>query len=79
MKSKLDGMTLFKLNELLTILMSVKKRLGERVTSNCHHVLDESLLSNEQKEVLSRYNCVQGIINEVELMIEKKIFSDYVK
>lgn len=79
MKSKLDGMTLFKLNELLTILMSVKKRLGERVTNHGQHILEESLLSNEQKDLLGRYNCIQGIINEVELTIEKKIFSDYVK
>lgn len=78
MKNKLETMTLFKLNELLTILMSVKKRLCERITSNNPQILEESLLSIEQKDLLCRYNAIQSIIDDVELMIEKKIFSDYV-
>ncbi len=79
MKSKLETMTLFKLNELLTILMSVKKRLCENITCNNPQFLDESVLSSEQKDMLNRYNTIQSVINDVELMIEKKIFSDYVK
>lgn len=76
---KLSEMSLFELNETLTIFKTVKQRLGERFVQYGSCLIDESLLNDDQRKILDKYNSIQNVINNVENMIEEKVFNDYVK
>ena len=79
MKKKVEEMTIFKLSEYKNILKDVIERYSSEFASYGLNVLiDESMLTQRQKDILDKRKQVQDEIERVEKLIEKKMFEEYV-
>jgi hypothetical protein len=78
MKS-IEKMSLFELNNFLNILYKQKERLTNSFAKYGVHIIDENEIDENQKNILEKHKLLQDLIENVELLIETKIFSGYVK
>lgn len=73
----LNKMDIFKLSAYKTILNDLKENLKKTlVNNNINAIIDESTISNEDKEIIAKYNILQTKIDEINKLIEKKIFNN---
>ena len=79
MKKKVEEMTIFKLSEYKNILKDVIERYNSEFASyGLNALIDESMLTQRQKDILDKRKQVQDEIERVEKLIEKKLFEEYV-
>ena len=73
----LNKMDIFKLSAYKTILNDLKENFKKTlVNNNINAIIDESTISNEDKEIIAKYNILQSKIDEINKLIEKKIFNN---
>lgn len=75
---QVDKMSLNELNNFYSILLSIKKRIGEQFATYGVTSFNELDLSEPQKKLLYKHKRLQDYIVSIEKLIETKVFKEYV-